>query len=74
MTPAYPSYQWRTPIIAARRVLNGEAVPGPEWVLPQPSITEETLDSYINEKMPPLHYALCGCEDMPDYPARWGGK
>jgi ribose transport system substrate-binding protein len=24
--------------------------------------------------MPPLHYALCGCEDMPGYPEKWGGK
>jgi ribose transport system substrate-binding protein len=24
--------------------------------------------------MPPLHYALCGCEDMPGYPETWGGK
>ncbi len=21
--------------------------------------------------MPPLHYALCGCEDMTNYPAAW---
>jgi len=74
IAPAYPSYQWRTPIIAAVRVLKGEAVPGPEWILPQPAITQETLDSYINTAMPPLHYALCGCEDMPNYPAAWGGK
>lgn len=74
IAPAYPSYQWRTPIIAAVRVLKGEAVPGPEWILPQPAITQETLDSFINTNMPPLHYALCGCEDMPNYPAAWGGK
>lgn len=74
IAPAYPSYQWRTPIIAAVRVLKGEAVPGPEWILPQPAITQETLDSFINTDMPPLHYALCGCEDMPNYPAAWGGK
>ncbi len=24
--------------------------------------------------MPPLHYAMCGCEKMPDYPKRWGGS
>ena len=49
-------------------------VPGPEWILPQPAITQDTLDSYINTAMPPLHYALCGCEGMPNYPAAWGGK
>jgi ribose transport system substrate-binding protein len=74
IAPAYPTYQWRTPIIAAVRILKGEAVPGPEWILPQPAITQETLDSYINPAMPPLHYVLCGCEDMPNYPEAWGGQ
>lgn len=74
IAPTYPTYQWRTPIIAAVKILNGEPVPGPEWNLPQPAITAETLDTYINENMPPLHYAMCGCEEMPGYPERWGGK
>lgn len=74
IAPTYPSYQWRTPIIAAVSILKGEPVPGPEWVLPQPAVTQATLDQYINEKMPPLHYAMCGCEGMPNYPAAWGGK
>lgn len=74
IAPTYPTYQWRTPIIAAVSILKGEAVPGPEWILPQPAITQENLDQYINEKMPPLHYAMCGCEEMPDYPAKWGGS
>ena len=46
----------------------------PEWNLPQPTITQDNLAKYINDKMPPLHYAMCGCEDMANYPARWGGK
>ncbi|WP_245943801.1 substrate-binding domain-containing protein [Acuticoccus kandeliae] len=74
IAPTYPTFQWRTPIIAAMSVLKGEEVPGPEWVLPQPAITAENLDDYINESMPPLHYAMCGCEEMPNYPARWGGR
>ncbi len=72
--PTYPTYQWRTPIIAAVKILKGESIPGPEWVLPQPAITAESLDTYINDKMPPLHHAMCGCEALPDYPAAWGGK
>jgi ribose transport system substrate-binding protein len=74
LAPTYPTYQWRTAVIAALRVLKGEAVPGPAWSLPQPTITAETLDKYVNDKMPPLHYAMCGCEGMPDYPQRWTGK
>jgi len=73
IAPTYPTYQWRTAIIAAVNTLKGEAVPGPEWVLPQPAITQDVLDQYINEKMPPLHYAMCGCEGMPGYPEAWGG-
>ncbi|NRA20434.1 MAG: substrate-binding domain-containing protein [Oceanospirillaceae bacterium] len=74
IAPTYPTYQWRTAIIAASRILQGESVPGPEWVLPQASITKANLDEFINEAMPPLHYAMCGCEDMPNYPQAWGGK
>jgi ribose transport system substrate-binding protein len=74
IAPTYPTYQWRTPIIAAIRVLAGEPVPGPEWVLPQPSITAENLDQYVDSEMPPLHYAMCGCEELPGYPESWGGQ
>ena len=74
IAPTYPTYQWRTPILAALKVLKGEPVPGPEWVLPQPAITAENLDQYINADMPPLHYAMCGCEGMEDYPEAWGGN
>jgi len=71
IAPTYPNYVWRTAILASEMVLSGKPIPGPEWVLPQPSITADTLDKYINTSMPPLHYAMCGCEDFPDYPARW---
>lgn len=74
IAPTYPTYQWRTPIIAALRVLDGEPIPGPEWNLPQPAITEDNLDQYVNASMPPLHYAMCGCEEMPAYPERWKGQ
>jgi ribose transport system substrate-binding protein len=72
--PTYPTYQWRTPVIAAVKILKGEPVIGPFWKLPQPVITQADLDKHVDEKMPPLHYALCGCNDLPGYPQRWGGK
>lgn len=74
IAPTYPTYQWRTAIIAAEKVLHGEEVPGPEWVLPQPAVTQATLDDMVNPSMPPLHYAMCGCEDMENYPEAWGGS
>jgi ribose transport system substrate-binding protein len=74
IAPTYPAYQWRTALIAAVDVLKGQPVPGPEWVLPQPVITKDTLASYIDPKMPALFYAACGCSDLPGYPAKWGGK
>jgi ribose transport system substrate-binding protein len=70
----YPAYQWRTALIAALDVLQGKPVYGPNWILPQPIITNANLDQYVNPKMPPLHYAACGCAGMPGYPERWGGK
>jgi ribose transport system substrate-binding protein len=70
IAPTYPTYQWRTPIIAALKILKGEEVPK-EWVLPQPRITTDNLADYVQPDMPPLHYALCGCEDMPGFPGPW---
>ena len=72
--PTYPTYQWRAPVIAAVAILKGQPVIGPTWKLPQPVITQSTLDQYVDPNMPPLHYAMCGCKDMPGYPQRWGGK
>ncbi|WP_439648643.1 substrate-binding domain-containing protein [Herbidospora yilanensis] len=73
VAPTYPTYQWRTPIIAALKILKGEEVPK-MWNLPQPKITQETLGTYLQPDMPLLHYALCGCESMPGFPGKWGGK
>jgi ribose transport system substrate-binding protein len=73
VAPTYPTYQWRTPVIAALKILKGEEVPK-RWKLPQPKITADNLATYLQPNMPPLHYALCGCEDLPDFPAKWGGK
>jgi ribose transport system substrate-binding protein len=73
IAPTYPTYQWRTPVIAALKILKGEQVPK-VWNLPQPTITEENLPTYLKAGMPPLHYALCGCEGLPGYPEKWGGK
>ncbi|MEV6105189.1 substrate-binding domain-containing protein [Streptomyces sp. NPDC051940] len=73
IAPTYPTFQWRTPVIAALRILNGEQVPK-EWKLPQPTVTQDTLDQYLQSGMPPLHYAMCGCADLPGFPKDWGGK
>ncbi|SDZ44586.1 ribose transport system substrate-binding protein [Micromonospora pattaloongensis] len=70
IAPTYPTYQWRTPIIAALRILDGQPVANP-WKLPQPTITQENLDRYLDPDLPPLHYAMCGCTDLPGYPRRW---
>lgn len=73
IAPAYPTFQWRTPVIAALKILAGEEVPK-EWTLPQPVVTEDNFDDYYKEGMPPLHYGACGCEDLPGYPGDWGGE
>lgn len=74
LAPSYPTFQWRSPVIAAVSILKGEPVIGPTWKLPQPVITQATLDQNVDPKMPPLFYAQCGCQNMPGFPQRWGGK
>ncbi|MFF3066127.1 substrate-binding domain-containing protein [Oerskovia sp. NPDC057915] len=68
----YSNFQWRTPILAAQKIWNGEQVPA-EWVLPQSPITGEDLDAYLdaNKDMPSLHYAKFGGEDLPGFPEAW---
>ena len=73
IAPTFPTFQWRTAVIAALKVLQGEQVPDP-WRLPQPAVTQENLDQFVQPGMPPLHYAMCGCETMPGFPERWGGE
>ena len=73
ISPTFPTFQWRTAVIAGLQIMQGEEVPA-VWRLPQPTITNENLDQYVQPDMPPLHYAMCGCEEMPDFPARWGGQ
>ncbi|WAM00537.1 substrate-binding domain-containing protein [Streptomyces sp. Je 1-369] len=73
IAPTYPTFQWRTPVIAALRVLGGKPVPK-EWKLPQPTVTQANLDEYLRDGMPPLHYAMCGCQKLPGYPGDWGGE
>jgi ribose transport system substrate-binding protein len=59
ISPNYPTYQWRTPVIAAVMILNGEEVPK-EWILPQPSITAETLAQFVRHDLPDGHFAMSG--------------
>ncbi|WP_419998627.1 substrate-binding domain-containing protein [Streptomyces boninensis] len=73
IAPTYPTFQWRTPVIAALKILKGEQVPK-TWTLPQPTVTQQNLDEYLQGGMPPLHYAMCGCADLPGYPKAWGKK
>ncbi|WP_026923648.1 substrate-binding domain-containing protein [Glycomyces arizonensis] len=72
LAPVYSNFQWRTPVLAATMILNGEQVPA-EWVLPQEPITEAELDDYLerNADMPSLHYAKFGGEDLPGFPDAW---
>ncbi|GAA4917803.1 ribose transport system substrate-binding protein [Stackebrandtia albiflava] len=72
IAPVYSNFQWRTPILAAVKILNGEEVPS-EWVLPQDPITDADLDEYLerNADMPSLHYAKFGGEDLPGFPDAW---
>ena len=68
----YSNFQWRTPVLAAEMIWNGEEVPD-EWILPQEPILEDELSGYLetNADMPDLHYAKFGGEDLPGFPEAW---
>jgi len=70
IAPTFATYQWRTAVLSAVMFLQGKTVQH-NWYLPQPEVTTSNLDRYINTSMPPLHYAMCGCEDMTNYPDSW---
>ena len=70
IAPTFATYQWRTAVLSAVMFLQGETVQH-NWYLPQPDVTTANLDQYIDPEMPPLHYAMCGCEDMTNYPDAW---
>lgn len=72
VAPSYPSYQWRTALLAAEMVFKGRPIPT-EWILPQPSIEKRDLASYLakNKGMPDGHYAFFGGEDLPGFPQVW---
>ena len=64
----YPTYQWRTAIIAATDILKGVSVPS-EWILPQGVVTAANLTNSLFPNMPPDFQASCGCQTMPGWPA-----
>jgi ribose transport system substrate-binding protein len=70
--PVYSAFQWRTALIAAGKILQGQPVPK-NWVLPQSPITADKLDSTLenNKGMPDGHYASFGGEDLPGFPEVW---
>ena len=73
IAPVYSNFQWRTAVIAATMILEGEPVPA-EWILPQTPITSETLADFVNPDMPGTWYATCGCQDMEGFPELWNGS
>lgn len=70
VAPVFPTFQWRTAVLAAVDILQGKPVDH-RWVLPQPNVTKENLDKYYLPDMPPLYYAMSGAEDMTNWPAAW---
>ena len=72
IAPVYTNFQWRTPLLAAEMIFEGQEVPS-EWVLPQDPIAADELDEYLdrNEGMPDGHYAKFGGEDLPGFPEVW---
>jgi ribose transport system substrate-binding protein len=70
VAPSFPTFQWRTAVLAAVMILQGEEVDA-RWVVPQPYVTQDNLDTYYLPDMPPLYYALSSAEDMDNWPDVW---
>jgi len=70
LAPTFPTFQWRTAVLAAVKFLQGETVQH-DWVLPQPNVTAANLDQFIGSGMPPLYYVMSSAEDMTNWPDAW---
>ena len=70
IAPTFPTFQWRTAVLAATMILQGEPVDH-RWVLPQPNVTQANLDQFYLPDMPPLYYAMSSAEDMDNWPDAW---
>jgi ribose transport system substrate-binding protein len=70
LAPTFPTFQWRTAVLAAVMFLQGKTVQH-NWVLPQPDVTAATLDQFVGTGMPPLYYVMSSAEDMTNWPDAW---
>jgi ribose transport system substrate-binding protein len=70
LAPTFPTFQWRTAVLAAVKFLQGETVQH-DWVLPQPDVTADNLAQFIGTGMPPLYYVMSSAEDMQNWPDAW---
>jgi ribose transport system substrate-binding protein len=70
IAPTFPTFQWRTAVLAAVMFLKGETVQH-NWILPQPDVTAENLDQFVGTGMPPLYYVMSSAEDMTNWPDAW---
>ena len=70
IAPTFPTFQWRTAVLAAVEFLQGKTVQH-NWVLPQPNVTADNLDKFTGSGMPPLYYVMSSAEDLPTWPDAW---
>jgi ribose transport system substrate-binding protein len=73
LAPTNPTYQWRTAILAAVKILKGEEVPA-VWTVPQHVITNENLDQYVHPELSDDLFVDNGSMDSPDFVKQFGGQ
>jgi ribose transport system substrate-binding protein len=66
IAPTYPSFQWRTAIAAAVMILEGKEVPK-EWILPQPSVTNENVADFAQPDLPDTYYVFSSGNTIEGY-------
>jgi ribose transport system substrate-binding protein len=73
IAPTNPTYQWRTAILAAVKILSGEPVPA-VWTVPQHVITNENLEEYVYPELSDDLFVDNGSMDDPEFLEQFGGK
>ena len=73
IAPTNPTYQWRTAIVAAVKIMKGEEVPA-VWTVPQHIITNDNLAEYVRPDLSDDLFVDNSSMDDPDFLKLFGGE
>ncbi len=71
LAPTFPTFQWRTAVLAAVNVPPGRDCPAQLGSAPAGCQLLKTWINYVGTGMPPLYYVMSSAEDMTNWPDAW---